>query len=52
MNKNKKKQIKCKKCEFYDNATDTCKAKDIQECTEQNIVECEDFLIKDKLVNF
>lgn len=41
----------CSQCEFR-NIHDDCTAKDVKECNKQNITECENFLVKDKLVHF
>lgn len=48
----KKKQCICNQCEFRDTETDNCKTKDVKECSKQEITECKDFLVKDKLVHF
>ena len=43
----------CKRCEFYDKKNDCCKANgNIKKCSEQNIIECVDFLVKHKLIFF
>lgn len=47
-----KKKCICKQCEFHNIETDDCKTKDVQKCSKQEITECEEFLVKDKLVNF
>ena len=46
------KKCICKQCEFRDTETDSCKTKDVQECSKQEITKCEEFLVKDKLVHF
>lgn len=52
MSKKENKKCICKQCEFHNVQTDNCTEKDVKECSKQNIVECEKFLVKDKLVHF
>lgn len=53
MKKNKHQTInKCNQCEFCNKETDSCTVKDVKECSKQNITECKEFLVKDKLVHF
>lgn len=49
---NVKNKCMCKQCEFRDTKTDNCKINDVKECSKQNISECKEFLVKDKLVHF
>ena len=42
----------CNQCEFHDKTTDSCTAKDVKECSKQEVTECKDFLVKEKLVHF
>ena len=51
-NKENKRNCICTQCEFCDTKTDSCTENDIKECSKQNITECENFLVKDKLVHF
>lgn len=43
---------KCKHCHFYNKENDYCTAKDINNCSKQDIVNCIDYLVNFKLVNF
>ena len=47
-----KKKCICNQCEFHDTKTDSCTTKDVKECNKQEVTECRDFLVKDKLVHF
>ena len=47
-----KKKCICNQCEFHDTKTDCCKTKGVEDCSKQKITECEEFLVKDKLVHF
>ena len=51
MGKNKNSN-KCRQCEFYDKETKSCEIKNIKEYSKQEIKNCEDFLVKEKLVMF
>jgi hypothetical protein len=51
-NKESNKNCICIQCEFLNSETDNCTEKDVKKCSEQNITECENFLVKDKLVHF
>ena len=48
----KKSACLCVQCEFHDREADICKVTEVTECTKQDINECKDFLVKDKLVHF
>lgn len=53
MDKKKSKPLcKCMKCQFYDKENDACPTKDVKECSKKGIEECDNFLVKDKLVMF
>jgi hypothetical protein len=43
---------KCLKCQFYEVKTDFCTIKNITEYTKDDVENCKDFLIKDKLVMY
>ena len=45
-------ECKCIKCEFYQVESDNCTIKNVTEYTKEDIENCNDFLIKDKLVMF
>lgn len=47
-----KKKCICNQCEFHDTDMDYCRAKNVEECSKQELTECEEFLVKDKLVHF
>ena len=53
--KNKKRNIKCVTCEFYDVPLDYCSQNEIEECSKQvdiNFSQCEDYLIREDLVMY
>lgn len=53
--KQKKNSLKCVTCEHYDKAADYCKEKCLEYCTKQvntDFSQCEDYIIKEKLVMF
>lgn len=59
MSENKKNKVtattKCKQCNFYNKEEDNCKVKsnkEFREYSRKNNNDCNDFLIKDKLVMF
>ena len=43
---------KCMKCQFYEAKTDFCTIKNVTEYTKNDVENCKDFLIKEKLVMF
>ena len=54
-NKTKKCNFKCNTREHYDNFADYCREKKIKDCSKQvhtDFSQCEDFLIREKLVMF
>lgn len=54
-NKSKKCSLKCETCENYNNKTDFCKEKGINNCSKQvktDFSQCESYLIKHNLVMF
>ena len=53
--KKQKNNLKCVTCEHYDKAADYCKEKCLEYCSKQvntNFSQCEDYIIKGKLVMF
>ena len=48
----KKCTCKCMKCQFYEEKTDFCTIKNVTEYTKNDVENCKDFLIKEKLVMF
>lgn len=53
--KEKKCNIKCNTCEYYEKETDFCKEKEIENVSKQvntDFSQCEDYLVKESLVMF
>lgn len=54
-NRNEKvthKKCKCFQCEFYNKKKDCCEVSDTTKCSQKNILECKDFLVKEELTMF
>ena len=47
----KKCTCKCMKCQFYEEKTDFCTIKNVTEYTKNDVENCKDFLIKEKLIH-
>lgn len=53
--KNKKSNIKCRTCEFYDAPLDYCSQKGIEECSKQahaDFSSCRDYLVREDLIMY
>ena len=53
--KEKKCNIKCNTCEYYNKETDFCKEKEIKNVSKQiktDFSQCQDYLVSEKLVMF
>ena len=53
--KEKKCNIKCNTCEYYEKETDFCKEKELENVSKQvntDFSQCEDYLVSEKLVMF
>jgi hypothetical protein len=49
---NTKNNCKCSQCQFFNKENDSCEMKNIKDFSKNEITECDDFLVKDKLIMF